>query len=403
MRPKYHVGDKVMITIESLLGLEGVIIKILDRRFKENPNGSKFMIYVESTNSTYSMHALQFELINHEEDEKNETGYYSEAAQEILSKQPLYRPGDVVHVENDIGGRFYVIEEATLVQQTIRGGLYPMYYYKMNKLDDGRENFKPETCMCEEAGLEFQYHDTQWEKYFTEGNRQDGLPAWRGELYNLFACYLDFNDKDGLFDSSEVKEHENDTIPVQFMEHIIKKHSVYGMIKRVLGNRCTTESAAKIREMFKLSSSELIDIMTSMLNELDAINATGADRKYHNRCKNSNLFEDNEWDVLLQIDKLDIVGGNHVDHYPATMTNLQIMDAIKEAYESAHKEGAIEIGSGRDLRTGENITEVEGHQEYVGRSVTHDMTICFLYSRDMNLITTAYPTSNYIDHNAKKQ
>lgn len=186
------------------------------------------------------------------------------------------------------------------------------------------------------------------------------------------------------------------------MEHILKKHSVYGMIKRVLGNRCTTESAAKIRELFKLSSSELIEIMSSMLNELDAINATGTDRKYHNRRKNSDLFKDNEWDILLQIDKLDVVKGIHVDHYPATMTNLQIMEAIKEAYESAHKEGAIEIGSDRDLRTGENITEAEGHQKYVGRSVTHDMTICFLYSRDMNLITTAYPASNYTTHDVKK-
>lgn len=75
------------------------------------------------------------------------------------------------------------------------------------------------------------------------------------------------------------------------------------------------------------------------------------------------------------------------------MTNRQIMQAIRKAYETAHKEGEIVKGTTTDSRTGENITDVEGHQKYIGRSSTYDLSICFLYSRDMNLITTVYPAS----------
>lgn len=308
----------------------------------------------------------------------------------VCPAKPKFRVGDVVTIPEASPEITYVIRESIDFGPST-GIVYEIF------APDNTERI----IQFAESGLEFQYHDTSWEYYLNESVR-NGLPAWRGKLYNLFACYLDFNYKNGIFDSSEVKERENDTIPVQFMEHIIKKHSVYGMINRVLGNRCTTESAVKIRELFKLSLEDIVEIRRSMLSELDDINATGADRRYHNKYKNSDLFKDNEWDILLQIDKLDVVKGVHVDHYPATMTNLHIMEAIKEAYESAHKEGAIEIGRDRDLRTGENITEVKGHQKYVGRSVTHDISICFLYSRDMNLITTAYPTSDYIDYNAKK-
>lgn len=169
MKPKYKVGDSVMITTESLRGREGVITRILDENLQDNPNGSTFIIENGDTVQGYTMNALQFELINHAEDEKNETGYYSEAAHEMLSKKPIYRPGDVIHVKNDMGGIFYVIEESTLVEHNIRGGLYPVYQYTINLLDDGTGHFKPDRGMCEEGDIEFQYHDKQWEEYFTEG------------------------------------------------------------------------------------------------------------------------------------------------------------------------------------------------------------------------------------------
>ncbi len=476
---RFEVGDNVMVLTEGIRGRKGIIQRILNDNLQDDPKGSRFIVQTEGSDKFNMISVRDIAWINHAEDEKNKTGYYTEAAQEILSKEPLFIAGDVVAIRNDMGPIEYAIKESKRVDNVIDGGIYPVYQYQMVLVNDEyADNFHPDVCMCEEYDLVFQrhdemleqyftegkipdsaklepkftvgdvvsgdgyknyivteirefdcgidkryeyvvlpldyhdgnesivikesdasfrYHDKTWEEYFTESVRNE-LPAWRGKLYNLFALYTNFEAKTTL-DSSLIGEYENDTIPVHIMEHIIDKHSMYGAIKRVLGNNCTTENARKIREHFKLSVNELKEFRASMLNKIDKINLTGVD-SIHQRKPISKDFTSKEWDLIKEIDKLDIVNGVPISHYTATMSNLQIMEAIREAYETAQKNGALLIGTDTDLRTDENFNEVKGHRKYKGVSDRHKLVICFLYSYDMNIITTAYPVGT--TNNSKK-
>lgn len=68
-----------------------------------------------------------------------------------------------------------VVRETVLIDI----GVAKKYAYDVSPIDSDDEVYT-----YEEHELQFQYHDTVWEEHFTEtvGN---GLPEWRGELYNI--------------------------------------------------------------------------------------------------------------------------------------------------------------------------------------------------------------------------
>lgn len=400
MKPKYKVGDSVMITTESLRGREGVITRILDENLQDNPNGSTFIIENGDTVQGYTMNALQFELINHAEDEKNETGYYSEAAHEMLSKKPIYRPGDVIHVKNDMGGIFYVIEESTLVEHNIRGGLYPVYQYTINLLDDGTGHFKPDRGMCEEGDIEFQYHDKQWEEYFTEAAGYS-LPKWRGNFYNYFALCKEIGYEDDDLDKKFCEDYNNDTIPPACMQHILKDHSIFARIDTVINNN----KKNIMNSMGITNPAEISEIARSIKRKFKYRNRTGAEGILTavELTQGNENYTPKELALVDEIDALDKDSKGQIqDHYPVKMTHVQIMEAIKEAYENARKSGGRCMSSEPDKRHPEegDITPIKGVGEYEGESPTHGLTIRILYNHDLNYIDTAFPLR--MNNNAKK-
>ncbi len=119
---------------------------------------------------------------------------------------------------------------------------------------------------------------------------------------------------------------------------------------------------------------------------------TDNDKKYGNQD-----YTSNELRLLGQIDKLD----KDNDHYPVYMTHYQIMQAIKEAYETARKTSGRRMHTEPDKRNPEDgdILVNKGVVEYEGYSSTFDLTIRFMYNFDLNYIDTAFPVR---EKNVKK-
>lgn len=386
MRQRFKVGDEVMIITEALNGVEGKITRILDDKFKDNPRGHK--IIVESTNGSHTMNADDIALINHIADE--DSGYYTEAAKKILSKQPKFRVGDVVSVKNDYDGIYYVIKGVSLMEQVIKGGLYPMYQYEINILD---ESFVDDcmhrmTAVCEEPGLEFQYHDAQWEKYFTE-SVHNNLPAWRGEIYNLLIFYTG---------QGSLEEYNNDTIPPVYMQHILDMHSISERINQVVKNSTNPRMDQNVKTIMDAmnmkSTMEVTKLGESIRKKIHDRNLADIDPSYRSTVSNKMTlaFSDSEREFVSWIDKLDIVDGIIEDHYPAEMTNSQIMKAIQEAYHNSEKYEHRKVSQvNKDKRTGETYAADKGYALYVGKSETYGLTIMFQFNFDLNLIETAHP------------
>lgn len=388
-RNKFNMGDTVKVITGENTGNEYQVIAISEQAVNDmfgNPNYIDFGTSLEyryrlksiSDGSTKYFDEAELEIVPKSEKEvlMEQFSEYVNQAERI----PAYRIGDVVTIPESSPKRTYVIRES------IDYGPSTGIAYEIFRPDNTER-----ILQFAESALEFQYHDVSWEYCLTEGSQQNGLPSWRGNLYNLFALYSNFDTKKG-FDENAVKDYWNDTIPVHFMKHILDKHSIYGAIERVTGSTCTTEASRKIKEIFKFTQTELSEIKMSILNKLDGINLTGVDKEFRDKAvKNVKITKD-ELDFIKEVDKLDIVDGKSVSHFNPTMTNLQIMEAIKEAYNNAHKIGGIKIRSDKDLRTGESVHPTRGYCKYEGISNKHgNIKIHFLYSFDMNLITTAYP------------
>jgi hypothetical protein len=296
--------------------------------------------------------------------------------------EPKFKVGDVVNLI-DNPSMYYVVIESILIDN----GIFRRYRYEVSNIrtDD--------TFVYDESGLEFQYHDTSWEYYLIEGTRNyNDLPDWRGELYNFYSAYTDYESRgDGGLDKGFVKDHWNDTIPVHFMRHIIEGHSVYGAIKEVTDGSCISDTSKKIREKLGIERDEFISLRKSIMNKINLKNLTDIDPKYRAKYNKNGEFTDEEKKFIAQAEKLHLDGGKPATHYKINMTNLQIMDAIKEAYKNAHRLGEKSLKQDKDLRTGELPQPMKGYRKYEGYSPKYDITIRFLYNFDMDLITTAYP------------
>ena len=316
---------------------------------------------------------------------ENEPRIFYEKNLELI---PLFDVGDVVNVEDD-PNRVYVVNESILVGDEKNA----RYMYEVSSVYGDEDDI----ITCEESSLTFQYHDLSYEEYFTEGTRiKNDLPPWRGELYNLYAVCTnpdDLTDKNSLY-----KDYINDTLPVDRMIHIIHRHSVYTRINDVIVNRGNTRRNQNRREMIKNlkldSDDELSELSASVKKKIISMNTTDVDSEHNGKIKKYHIPEFTREELLFvsELDRLDISDRKIKDHYPVKMTNLQIMGAIKEAYENAYKMGEMVIQY-HDDPNGESLAApIKGKRLYRGvLSRNNDLKIEFWYNFDRDFIETAYP------------
>lgn len=267
-------------------------------------------------------------------------------------RKPKFKVGDVVvdiveKYEKDLDLEYF-IRDAILVDN---GDNPPEYVYEVGL------TCRPErTYKIKEDQLELDYHDVNWAEYVTEsvGNR---LPAWRGELYNYYV------------ESADEELHDKDTIPVVYMEHILNDHVVYKRFGYILNNKECKEDLQRSLDL--LTDYQINRFRDRLIDKLLSYDKFDTDIHQPGRLAGQSKikFTADEKLFMYIIDKHD-----PKDLYPYHMTSLQIMHAIKEAYNNAHMIGRSKNKIG-----------------YNGESITYRMTIEFWFDADKNIILTAYP------------
>lgn len=309
-------------------------------------------------------------------DEMSNELYYSQFGVEDI--EPKFKVGDVVNTAND--SRPYVIKEAIITGSRLTDRII----YEMAPFDDDDQIYQ-----FEESVLEFQYHDDNWDFYLNEAVR-NGLPPWRGELYNSYKLCSSPDDLDN-FNELFIK-YDDDTLPPERMAHILQGHSVYSRINNLIhydGNPKKHENRKQVMEALKINNGELDKLYYSVRNKILSMNRTDTTPGYTNKYdKIESGFTKQEYQLVQEIDKLD-----KDDHYPVDMTNLQIMDAIREAYKNTEKSGKCKRQKGQE-NDGSLPAPVNGKKLYLGRSRKYDLIIEFWYNFDLNIIESAYPRKN---------
>lgn len=327
-----------------------------------------------------------------------------------LDDEPKFKVGDIVKADDVL----YVISDTMYVEYVKDNRIYSNYSYECTPLDsinDVAETYhvlseSSQYKLIDESALIFQYHDKQWEEYFAESVR-NGLPAWRGKLYNFYMFYNNFESHTGL-DYKYMEEYNDDTIPPMFMRHILAEHSIYCRIDKVLES---PENVRKIEKRLNIDKYDMEKLINSIKSKINTRNFRGTDKASINVKPNKFDFTGDEMNLVAEIDKLDVVVKNGQrlieDHYPIDMSNWQIMDAIKEAYLNASKTSGIIMQGVRDRRgdteysnTGKQIDPVKGKRTYQGESRKYNLIIEIWYNFDLNLIESAYPLK--MNNNAKK-
>lgn len=315
-----------------------------------------------------------------------------------------FKVGDIVKADDVL----YVISDTMYVEHVKDNRIYPNYSYECTPLDsinDVAETYhvlseSSQYKLIDESALEFQYHDTQWEKYFTEAAGYS-LPKWRGNFYNYFALCKEIGYEDDDLDKKFCEDYNNDTIPPACMQHILKDHSIFARIDTVINN-----NKKNIMESMGINNpAEISELVRSIKRKFKYRNRIGAEGILTavELDQGNKDYTPEELALVDEIDALDKdAKGKIQDHYPVKMTHVQIMEAIKEAYENARKSGGRCMSSEPDKRHPEegDVTPIKGVGEYEGESTTHKLTIRILYNHDLNYIDTAFPLR--MNNNAKK-
>ena len=182
-----------------------------------------------------------------------------------------------------------------------------------------------------------------------------------------------------------MKEYWDSTIPPEFMEHILKSHSVWDRMDAVFNS---PENKQKLMSMFKMNDNQLQDIRDDIRDKITTINMNDVKPNAHGKIID---FTKDELAFIDQVLMLDDVK----DHYPVQMSYLNIMRVIKEAYEYAYKTNdGIRMQPSLDRRTGETKRPVRGQRKYRGES-KNGMLIEFWYDFDLKVIMSAYPIGTH--------
>lgn len=295
--------------------------------------------------------------------------------------RPVFREGDVVSVteNNAYPDGLYVVREVVMIDI----GAATEYVYDVSPVESDEEVYT-----FGKSFLEFIYHDSVWEKYFAD-SPQYSLPEWRGEPYNVKAFSYS-----GYYDCyDEERNHNNDTIPLAYMGHILERHSVYKRIDVVFASR---EDAKEMREKLNISSKDLYKLRRSITEKIDRLETNEAEPDLKKETGQKIRFTDLELALVSEIGRRDILNGEYNEHFPVQMTNLQIMRAVKEAYHAAYKISPRKLQRVCDKRDTDRyglakvISPVKGRILYEGIS-KNGLVIRFWYNFDLDLIETAYP------------
>lgn len=222
--------------------------------------------------------------------------------------------------------------------------------------------------------------------------------------------YININKKSLSKDKVEefVKVYKPMIHPYQ-MYHIIKRHTVYGRVNDVLIGDGNDKPArrATVAKNLNMTDNELEVYIDKLEDKILARNKTGLE--YDNKIKLTELTSDPNLNALdlkfgEQFDLIDYsINKNgekeYVDHYPINLTNLQIMDAIREAYNSAARIGTIQIQFDKKDELSLPAPN-KGKRLYEGYSTTYKLTIQLWFNFDLNIIESAYPVG--MNRNIKK-
>lgn len=380
------MGDTVKVITGENTGNEYQVIAISEQAVNDMFGNPSYIDFGTSLEYRYRLKSIS----------DGSTKYFDEAELEVVPKSekevlmeqfseyvnqaeriPAYRIGDVVTIPESSSKRIYVIRESIDYGPSI-GIAYEIF----------RPDNTERIVQFAESALEFQYHDVSWEYELTEGTRMgNGLTSWRGRLYNFYMFY-DRPDRHGKLDKDQMKEYWDSTIPPEFMEHILKSHSVWDRMDVVFNS---SENKHKLMSIFKMDDNQLQDIRDDIRDKITTINMNDVKPNAHGKVMD---FTKEELAFIDQVLMLDDVK----DHYPVQMSYLNIMRAIKEAYECAYKTNdKIKMQPSLDRRTGETKRSVRGQRKYRGES-KNGMLIEFWYDLDLKVIMSAYP----IDTHAKK-
>lgn len=306
------------------------------------------------------------------EDDMREADIHEmETVEDEFFGKPAFQLGDAVSVAGDPNG-IWIVREVIVVH--IEETAKYMYEVCLPERDD-------KVCTHEESALEFLYHDSTWKDYFMELGKNN-LPEWKGQLYN-FAMLRRYK--------HYWRELKDVTLPIECLAYILAEYSIAGGITPVFLSR---KNEREVRELFHLNRAELNNLVESIFQKIENRNICDIDPDFKKEVndRRSLRFTDLELSILSEVDKRDITFGRHRDHFPVEMTDVQIMQAIKEAYETAGKIGnrKIEEKWFKRYRRDKETDPVKGHVLYEGMS-KDGLIIRFWYNFDLDLIETAYP------------
>lgn len=214
------------------------------------------------------------------------------------------------------------------------------------------EDFTAEGYLVDNLGYYF-------EKYYGESVKND-LPPWEGEIYNFYE-YQDY-----------LYHREGVTLPHEVMKQIINKHSFRKRSDIVVGYiKISKWGKAIMKELGMHSEGEMNHLLFSIHCRIRLINGV----TYMNEIKDP-YFTGEELKLIEKIDWYDKYGDkNHsVNHFPYYMSDMEIMQAIKDAYENAEKTDEF----------------MDGHRVYKG-CYKNKLYIKFIYDFANACIITAYP------------
>lgn len=294
---------------------------------------------------------------------------YNNIFKNVADIKPSFKVGDVVNIYDDPVTPYVIKETIELNNEK--------FVYHVTTLDESDISH-----IYEGSLLEFQYHDPNYEQYFTE-SIENGLPPWRGEIYDVYTLYRspETHSYDTLSEKL-TKEYENDTIPPERMQHILHDHSIYDRIYDVIRY---AENKNNIAESLGISVDDVGALEDSIKRK---INFRNLNFIYKDLDSKKKKFTPLELQFATQIDKLD-----RKDLYRVEMTNLQIMQAIKEAYSNAKKAGELKI----QFNTKDDSSLAapdKGKRLYEGYSSKYNLIIQFWYNFDLDIIETAYPVTS---------
>ena len=309
-----------------------------------------------------------------------------------VTNEPMFRVGDVINIGDS--ETLYSIEECIEVESDF----HKEWKYKLSDTNLGYTSYIP--GLISESDITFRWHDNDLEKMFNESS-DFNLPSWRGEIYNFFMFFDRYQrvslEPDAAVNYHEMEEFKNHTIPPIRMWHILRSHSIFARVNDVIKSK---ENTHIIAEKINIDIVDVIRFSKDFQDKIISRNTTNT--TYGNKLKDLMIpkFTKEEEIFANIIDRLDTSNKGIKDHYPYKLTNLQIMDAIREAYSNARKIGKKKINTSNNSSDENPDASYKGKQLYEGYSGKYNLVIQFIYNFDYDFVETAYPVR--MNNNVKK-